>query len=299
MSNKIVLIQSHCNDDYSRELLLKNIAILKDYEVDILLFSHITLPEHIISEVDYFIYDKSNPILFEERAWNYWHSNNEVRLETTVPDYGWTVFNQFIKSKNLISDSYYEHVILLCYDTLIDENVRSFLLNPEDAVFKHKKDDGVVFNTSLIFSTFTKDSFFKLVESFSKEEFIKKYSLTAEEYFEEKIKGIGVYNNKDVFTYDVISQSKNVFNQSKNTHYDLFIDTKSLLKFVVTNHSNKSIDIVVNDTFVSPKEETFIYNKKLDNIERLGCFIEGKYEDWLDLLNEKRINTILQKFVEP
>ena len=297
MNNKIVLIQSHCNDDYSRELLLKNIAILKDYKVDILLFSHITLPEHIISEVDYFIYDKSNPILFEERAWNYWRSDNKIKLQTTVPDYGWTVFNQFIKSKNLISDSHYEHVILLCYDTLIDENVKSFLSNPEDAVFKHKKDDGVVFNTSLIFSTFTKDSFFKLVESFSKEEFIKKYNLTAEEYFEEKIKKIGVYN-KDVFTYDIISQSKNIFNQSKNVHYDLFIDTKDLLKFIITNHSNKSLDIVINDTFINPKETTFIYDEKLDNIKRLGCFIEGKYEDWLDLLSSKRINKITLKTVK-
>ena len=295
MNNKIVLIQSHCSDDYSKELLLKNIAVLRNYKVDILLFSHITLPEHIISKVDYFIYDKSNPILFEEKAWKYWYSNDKVRLETTLPDYGWAVFNQFIKSKNLISDSHYEHVILLCYDTLIDENVKSFLLNPENAVFKHKKDDGVIFNTSLIFSTFTKDSFFKLVESFSKKEFIKKYNLTAEEYFEEKIKEIGVYNNKNIFTYDTISQSKNIFNQSKNIHYDLFIDTRDLLKFIVTNHSSKSIDIVINDTFINPKEKTFIYDEKLNNIKRLGCFIEGKYEDWLDLLDSKRINKIILK----
>ena len=102
-------------------------------------------------------------------------------------------------------------------------------------------------------------------------------------------------SNKNIFTYDVISQSKNIFNQSKNIHYDLFIDTKNLLKFIITNHSNKSIDIVINDTFVSSKEKTFIYNEKLDNIERLGCFIESKYEDWLDLLSSKRINKIILK----
>ena len=46
MNKKIVLIQSHCSDNYSQELLLKNITILKNYEVDILLLSRHVPPTH-------------------------------------------------------------------------------------------------------------------------------------------------------------------------------------------------------------------------------------------------------------
>ena len=36
--NDIVLIQSHCDDEYSKEVLLDNIKKLKEYDVDIYYF---------------------------------------------------------------------------------------------------------------------------------------------------------------------------------------------------------------------------------------------------------------------
>jgi len=295
IKNNIVLIQSHCDDDYSKNVLLDNIKKLKEYDVDILLFSHITLPEYIIKEVNYFVFDKSNPILYEEREQLYWWENENYRLETKVPDYGWTVFNQIIKSTNLISELNYKYVFLFCYDTIIDNTINNFLLNPKSGIFKHIKDDGGEHKTSLIFSVFEKHDLLRMVKIFSKDEYINKWDLMAESYFEYKLKEVNLYNHTNLITYDIITHSNNVFNQSKNDDYELFVSTTDMLKFRIINKKNKNITVVINDTIIKIEPNKFIYNKQVENVEIFGCFIDDKFDNWVETLNEERVNKIIEK----
>ena len=97
----IVLIQSHCDTEEKLDYLKKNIEKIKKFDLEILLFSHIPLNQEVIGMVDYFVFDKSNPILWDERRHYFWWVDNGYKLETTIPDYGWTVFNQIKKSYTL------------------------------------------------------------------------------------------------------------------------------------------------------------------------------------------------------
>ena len=65
MGNKnLVVILSHCNDEEKLKVLEDNIKKLKLEGFDILLTTHIPLPQNTQSQVEYLIYDKSNPLIY-------------------------------------------------------------------------------------------------------------------------------------------------------------------------------------------------------------------------------------------
>lgn len=293
MSKKIVLIQSHCNTEEKRLYLLDNIRKLKTFDVDVLLFSHIPLPENIISEVDFFIYDKSNPILKNDRRHYYWWANDIIRLESTVPDYGWTVFNQLIKSYDLINRINYEYIFILCYDIIIDDVVINSINNPKPGVFKHVKPETVnsvgkiepvVFDTALIFSIFKKQDYKKIVDSFSVEEYISRPDLIAEKYFEIKMKENGLFFQTDMCVKDYFSESDDIFNLTKDKEYKFFVDNNDLLKFRLLKDSNTKIKVIVNDDLIDINNDYFLYDKNINELTTFGCFINNRYDNWLDLL---------------
>lgn len=294
MSKKIVLVQSHCNTEEKKTYLLENIKKLKTFDVDVLLFSHIPLPENIISEVDFFIYDKSNPILTEGRLHNYWWANDSIKLESTLPDYGWTVFNQMIKSYDLIHRMDYEYVFIFCYDTIIDDVIVESIKNPNPGIFTHVKPETVnavgeikpvVFDTALIFSVFKKEDYEKLIYSLSIEEYVSKPELIAEKYFEVKMKENDVYFKTDMCVKDFFSESDDIFNLTKNKEYKLFVDNNDLLKFRILKESYVKIKIIINDDLIEVNDDIFIYEKKIDELNIFGCLINNRYDDWLTLVS--------------
>lgn len=304
MSKNIVLIQSHCNTKEKQDYLMMNINKLKEHNVDILLFSHIDLPESIINSVDYYVFDKSNPILYKERLHHYWWENKLLRLETTLPDYGWTVFNQIIKSYNLVSTSKYDYVFIFCYDVIIDDVVNDSLSNPKTSIFTHLKPDAlddkgnfspVKFDTALVFSCFKHDEFRRIVNSFSKDEYIKRTDLIAEGYFEMKVKDNDLYYKNNLSVKDFFSEGDDIFNLTKDKEYDLFVDNLNLLKFRVINKKNKKIDIIINHEIISINSDYYVHNKEVDELKIFGCFIGGEYNNWLPHLNKIRINKMIVK----
>lgn len=301
MNKNIVLIQSHCNNEEKKQILLQNILKLKTFEVDILLYSHIPLEEKIISEVDYFIYDNTNPILWEERRHYYWWACDKYKLETTVPDYGWTVYNQIIGGYNFIKNKNYEYIFGFCYDVIIDENIEKFFKEPKNQIFRHIKpkdvDDrgdfrNVIFETSLIFFIFEKNIFDKIINSISLKEYSEHPEWIAEKYFEVKLQELNLYVKPTVDVYDLISESKSVFNLSKNPNYELFIDTEETLKLRFIKKSKKNISIIINDKIVNVQEDVFFFNEEIHELKIIGCFIDDVFEDWKCHLSEKKVNRI-------
>lgn len=300
MNKKLILIQSHCNTEEKKNYLLSNINKLKNYDVDILLFSHIPLPIEIISKVDYFVYDKSNPVLFDERRHHYWWANNFIKLETTVPDYSWTVFNQIIKGYSLIEKINYEYIYIFCYDLIIDKTVDFFLKNPTSCSFKHLKPEDVddkgnflpvQFNTALVFSVLKNEEMKIFVNSISKKEYIERTDLIAEEYFEFKLKENNIYYKNENFVKDFFSEGNNMFNLTKEKEYDLFVDNIDLIKFRIIKKYDK-MKVVINDRIIKVESDYFIFDEKIDDLNIFGCFINNRYDSWLPYLHEKRINKI-------
>lgn len=298
MNRKIVLIQSHCNSDDKKKYLLKNIEKLREYDVDILLFSHITLPEEIISKVDYFVYDKSNPILYSERRHWYWWANETLKLETFVPDYGWTVFNQIIKSYNLVNTLNYDFYYIFCYDLIIDDTVKDALNNPKTQIYKHTKGydtNSITFDASLVFANFSHEDFKKIISSLSKSEYIERHDLIAEKYFEIKLKENDIYNNFNLTVRDFFNESDDIFNISKNKKYELFLDTKNPVKLRLIKKTDEDIEIVINDDIFEVTNDYFIIDKNVDEIKTLGCLINSLFDDWKIYFEDKRENVITIK----
>ena len=52
MNKNILIIQSHCNTEIKLKVLSDNLEKLKNFDLDILLFSHIPLPEEITKKVN-------------------------------------------------------------------------------------------------------------------------------------------------------------------------------------------------------------------------------------------------------
>ena len=76
MKNNLIIILSHCDTEEKKEVLINNVNKLKSNNFDILLVSHIPIPSSIQELVEYFIYDKSNPIInWPERGMVFWQKN--------------------------------------------------------------------------------------------------------------------------------------------------------------------------------------------------------------------------------
>ena len=293
----IVLIQSHCDTEEKLEYLTGNINKIKKFDVDILLFSHITLPQEIIELVDYFIFDKSNPILWDERRHYFWWVDGGYKLETTIPDYGWTVFNQIIKSGNMISNCDYNFVYVMNYDVIIDENIVNFFEKPQNCLFKHSKPqekeiENVEFKVGLIFFILEFKIFKNLISKLTKKEYSDNWNLIAEEYLINKLTEIGFNPITNFIVKDYFHQTNNIFDLKKNPNFEIFIDNQDLLKFRFSKKINKSMYLIINDKLISNFDDTFFYQENLKQIKNFGVLIENEYINLINLFSEKKINKI-------
>ena len=76
MTNNLIIITCHCNDSNKLNVLNENIDLLKSNGFDILLISHISIPFDIQQKVEYYIFDKSNPIIYPPvRTFRFWNKN--------------------------------------------------------------------------------------------------------------------------------------------------------------------------------------------------------------------------------
>ena len=66
MDNDILIILSYTNTPQKVEILKQCISSLKKYNKKIILSTHSTIPEDVMSEVDYVIYDKENPLIYPQ-----------------------------------------------------------------------------------------------------------------------------------------------------------------------------------------------------------------------------------------
>lgn len=153
MTNEIVSITSHSNTQYKLELLFECITTLKNQGYSIILNSHIHVPNHIVDMVDYYIYDKQNPLIY----WNEYQDGGGISFWINSPKYylnklidfnhGYAVLRFLKNSTQLASANGYTKIHFVDYDYIIkDEQLlqkHSNLLEEYQGVF-YERDGSLV-----------------------------------------------------------------------------------------------------------------------------------------------------------
>ena len=188
----LVTILCHCDTRTKLNVLLKNIAFLKSVtpDLDILVVSHTSVPSYIQEEVDYIIFDKSNPIMFypERGAVAWWdigaNSDEEyviknkngiplsLRLEVIVPDYGWGALNQITLAAHIGLSLNYDYYTFINYDLKITEEVLKHIASPSGVTLSTSvKSQDDLSRLSLLLNILDKTTLQSLLPLFSREEY--------------------------------------------------------------------------------------------------------------------------------
>ncbi len=194
---KSVVILSHCNTQEKLKILQDNIFKLKNnFSLDIILTSHISLPQDIVDSVDYFVYDKSNPILgWPQRGMFFWKvyetSLHKAYLNYIHPDYGWTVFNQINLGGSIALSKQYDLNYFINYDLNIDSNVEEILNNNklEANFFKSINFEKAIMNPSLLLFKINKFQLQYILNTISINGYCSDH-ITPEQYLNKLIKNL-------------------------------------------------------------------------------------------------------------
>lgn len=293
MKNNLIIILCHCDTPEKLEILQSNINKLKTKEFSILLVSHIPIPFDIQKQVEYFIYDKDNPIFtLPFRGFRMWvdypyKPNKTLRLQSHLPDYGWTVFNQYIKAGLFSLSLDYDYYSLINYDIKLTEKIFKDLFSPPSCLIGKVKDsNGTLIDNGLIFNIFDKSIYQYLLSLLSKEEFLSKYEDnvdrdglnfkygTAESYWDYILSNLN-YNNTEYYIEDSIDfGNPNPFNQNTyNNDFKIFLGNNDFyiydikVPFVKLKINNKILDL--DNTSKTIKVE--------EDINSMELFLDGKF----------------------
>jgi len=205
----LVIILSHCDTPLKIKTLKETIAALRSIEVDVLLTSHIPVGLDIQDMVDYYVFDKSNPVVSIGRKslvmWaKYPFNEGFVLTQTTQFDHWGGVMNQIKKGADIGLSLNYDCYSFIGYDVTLEEVHLKELDNPcptEDIVtcdwgdsrietkkiknFSRKEEEKIFVSSyaSCDFNIIKKDCFKKIRALLSLERYLEKNS-SGERFFE-------------------------------------------------------------------------------------------------------------------
>jgi hypothetical protein len=306
-SKNLIIILSHCDNIEKIDILKTNIKILKSNNFDVLLSSHIPVSKEIQSQIEYLIYDKSNPILhWPSRGMTYWKTlttdQEKLKLVNILPDYGWTAFNQILATSNLGLSLDYTHYSFINYDTIITPLMLEQMKSPQDfvcsKVFESKNADGFRF-PSFMFNIISKNNLKKLIPLISKEQYvagsnqIPPYNFKdAEHYlghlisvfnyeiFPEVIKDQIEYGDKNPFNFNKSDDLFKIFYQSIQDP-NIYKTKPSILLYDIQNEFKLNI----NNKEIVVKPSTF--RIEYSSIEKLGYYKNDSYIDLMHIFKVK------------
>ncbi len=125
------IILSHANTDEKEKLTRMSILSLKRQGYPVILSSHIPVPDSLLGIVDYFVYDKDNPVALEDeyRALSdevpgFWVSYNEFSLTYSFDfNHGYAALKLIKNGLFIASGSNYKRFHVVNYDYIIKDPV--------------------------------------------------------------------------------------------------------------------------------------------------------------------------------
>lgn len=112
---EIVIFGSYCNTKEKLATLEKSIKDAKSYGLDVMVFGRYPIPESTQKLCDYWIFDKSNPVL-EDRNLEHWLLHSGKRLSNWFQDYGFAALEQITKTLGFVNNLEYDIAYWLVYD---------------------------------------------------------------------------------------------------------------------------------------------------------------------------------------
>tara|TARA_R100001377_G_C3194333_1_gene111953 strand:- start:1660 stop:2607 length:948 start_codon:yes stop_codon:yes gene_type:complete len=255
MKTNLFCITSHCDNNEKLELLKQNITTLKQNGFRVLVSSHIPLDEEILKSIDYFIYDESNPILhYPERALKFWKTvwvpemvngldGAFWELRSYIPDYGWTVLNQYSKMSAFCKTLDYTNLTIINYDVKLTPKMLGDSTSNIMSTVMWK--DGNVRFPSLIYFTLNSNDFFRLTELFNKQDYIdNKYD--SETYLGVLLKDFKYEVFEDLVEDEVEFkeiEDEYIWNVNNiNDEFELFYDYDYIIIYTIKNKVIFNID---------------------------------------------------------
>ncbi len=315
MKNNLIIILSHCDSKEKIEILTDNIKKLKTQNFDILLLSHIPIPSHIQQIVEYFIYDKSNPIInWPYRGMVFWKKildDTNYRLQTIYPDYGWTAFNQILLGGNLGLSLDYNHFSFINYDIQITDLIITTLNNPTSFLTSKVQpcSESNPRYPSFMLNILNRKNLKALLPLINKEHYMcdthpwKEPSRfkSAEDYWghlitnflytihPEPIVDLIVFDNPEsMFNYSGTNKFK-LFFQNNNTHNTIQNDGVS--KILLFDIQISNLKLIVNNEYtdiIKGKNELIT----LPKIKTIGFIVDDVYTDLTNKYKESIYQTI-------
>lgn len=112
---EIAIFGSYCNTKDKLNALENSIIQAKNLGLDVLVFGRYPIPESTQQMCDYWIYDKSNPVL-EDRSLNHWYIHEGKYFSNWFKDYGYAALEQITKTLGFAHSLDYEIAYWLVYD---------------------------------------------------------------------------------------------------------------------------------------------------------------------------------------
>jgi hypothetical protein len=299
---KIALISSYCNTQEKIDVLVKNIGILKNLGLDVMLNSPISLPSEVINLCDYYIQTKENPVLnFGSKIVYSWVSysmpNKSIKISRGLADYGWANIYQVKKLSEYALTYDYDIFYHIIYDIKIDDVVINGLLsNDKKSNFYHFHEH----QASLHLMIFDREHLLNFLSNLTLDGYLKihgivedwlfdllqsnKFNYTLEDsYVEDEIY---FYKNMDIHNYSNIEGVKYFISKSDKNIEIYFYNIVSPINLSIIVDSVK-IDYVISDRDIIDLG----FNR--DNIKEVIIEYNGqKYEITED------IKSIIHNFIE-
>jgi hypothetical protein len=133
MSKSCFVIASYCDNQLKVDVLDKCINNLKEYNIDICLCANYPLNTNIQKKVNYYLFDKSNPIFkFPEHYMIHWQTYRNIKMIINNDDYGYTHLQQIRRGFDFMKSNNYNKIIFINYDAFIGKKLFNKINNDID-----------------------------------------------------------------------------------------------------------------------------------------------------------------------
>jgi hypothetical protein len=117
---EILLVGAYCDTAAKLKALESLLEQAKTLNLPILIFGRYPLPERIQRLCDYWIFDRSNPII-EDHVISHWHRTHGRVISNVFLDYGFAALDQMTKSLGFVDSLNYDIAYWVGYDVDLTE----------------------------------------------------------------------------------------------------------------------------------------------------------------------------------
>jgi hypothetical protein len=258
---KVALISSFCDTQEKLNILNKNINIIKNLNIDVILISPIFLPESTTSLCDYYFQTKDNPVLdWPIKSMYSWKEisikNIKYKIAGTCGDYGWAGLYQVKQLSEIALLFDYEQFFHMIYDLKIDENVLEGFNSEKICNVYPSKRDNNIWVVGLHFIIFNRNNLKRFISNIHLDSYLSLKGADAFVWLH-NLQTILPYKNESIPVEDEIYyyQGQDFFNHSPIDDLPFFIikndETLESIKLLFYPLKNKTaIKIIVGNKII-------------------------------------------------